>query len=170
MPGNFIVVMGVSGCGKSTLAKQLAETLSWQFIEADDFHSLDAKTQMAQGIGLSDAQRKPWLAAVGQHCHQQLVQDSNVVLACSALKRQYRALLSKVATDTRFIWIDVSRKTLALRLQQRSAHFARETLLDSQFAALEVPQNETNCIKVNGDLSSAELLHNTLEKLNNEKI
>jgi gluconate kinase len=34
----IVIVFGVSGAGKTTIGKLLAEELSWQFYEADDFH------------------------------------------------------------------------------------------------------------------------------------
>lgn len=162
--------MGVSGCGKSTLASELASSLSWQFVEADDFHSEAAKRQMARGIGLNDEQRMPWLESVKAHCQAQIVNGHNLVLACSALKRQYRSLLRQASADAWFVWIHVTQDKIAQRLKHRSHHFATESLLNSQFDALEAPQNETRCIKVDGELSSAELLQLTLERLTNEDI
>ena len=57
----LVIVMGVSGCGKSTVGKQLADDLDYEFIEADDFHSVAAKQHMANGIPLTDSMREPWL-------------------------------------------------------------------------------------------------------------
>ncbi|NJL10699.1 MAG: gluconokinase, partial [Calothrix sp. SM1_7_51] len=35
----IILIMGVSGSGKTTIGKMLAESLHWQFRDADAFHS-----------------------------------------------------------------------------------------------------------------------------------
>ncbi|MBD0342096.1 MAG: gluconokinase, partial [Microcoleus sp. Co-bin12] len=32
------IVMGVSGSGKTTVGKLLAQSLNWDFSDADDFH------------------------------------------------------------------------------------------------------------------------------------
>jgi len=62
-PTGFIV-MGVSGSGKSTVGKALAEKLSWDFFDADDFHPQVNIAKMATGIPLDDSDRTPWLAAL----------------------------------------------------------------------------------------------------------
>ncbi|MGH1397389.1 MAG: shikimate kinase, partial [Trichormus sp.] len=33
----IVLIMGVSGSGKTTIGKLLAESLGWQFQDADDF-------------------------------------------------------------------------------------------------------------------------------------
>ncbi len=77
-----IVVAGVCGCGKSSLAKLLAESLKFTFIEADDFHSVDAKTKMSQGLALTDLDREPWL----KRLNLELKAKKPAILACSGLK------------------------------------------------------------------------------------
>ena len=64
VPG-VIVVMGVSGSGKSTVAARLAEGLGWAFVDGDGFHSAPHRAKMAAGEPLDDADRAPWLAAIG---------------------------------------------------------------------------------------------------------
>jgi gluconokinase len=59
-------LVGVSGCGKSSMGKLLARDLGWaRFYEGDDFHSRANKEKMRSGIPLTDADRWPWLAAIG---------------------------------------------------------------------------------------------------------
>ncbi|MFM6455557.1 MAG: shikimate kinase, partial [Planktothrix sp.] len=45
-----ILVMGVSGSGKSTIGQLLAESLHWQFHDADDFHSAENIAKMSKNI------------------------------------------------------------------------------------------------------------------------
>ena len=130
-----IVVAGVSGCGKSTIGHALATDIGWPFIEADDFHSEDARAKMIAGKPLNDADRAPWLAVL----NEELLQRAPAVLACSALKRKYRDRLSE-GLRTRFVWIDLSRETAMQRVAGRSNHFMPASLVDSQFEAAEVPQ------------------------------
>ena len=60
------IVMGVSGSGKSTLGEALAQRLGLPFADADDFHPPANVAKMSEGIPLTDADREPWLAVVGQ--------------------------------------------------------------------------------------------------------
>src|SRR5215213_7085998 len=91
-PKGFLV-MGVAGSGKSTLGRALAQELSWDFFDADDFHSVENIAKMAAGIPLSDSDRTPWLVALNHKLLSTLAQDRHPVLACSALKESYRSHL-----------------------------------------------------------------------------
>jgi len=59
-----ILVMGVSGCGKSTVGLSIAQHLSFNFLEGDDFHPPANKDKMAAGLPLTDSDRLPWLQAI----------------------------------------------------------------------------------------------------------
>jgi gluconokinase len=59
------VVTGVAGSGKTTVGRQLAAALGWTFAEGDDFHPPANVKKMAGGTPLSDADRWPWLDAIG---------------------------------------------------------------------------------------------------------
>jgi carbohydrate kinase (thermoresistant glucokinase family) len=89
----IIAIMGVAGCGKSTIGKILAERLSLPFIEADDFHSKGNVEKMRSGIPLSDEDRYPWLQSLSHELHSH--EKTGAVLACSALKENYRQILQK---------------------------------------------------------------------------
>jgi gluconokinase len=90
----LILVMGVTGSGKTTVGKLLAQRLKYNFLDADDFHSAANREKMHQGIPLTDADRAPWLTAL----HDELVRANSAgrsaVLACSALKQEYRNTLA----------------------------------------------------------------------------
>ena len=58
--------MGVQGSGKSTIGALLAERLGVPFVDGDDLHSERNKQLMAAGHALTDAERMPWLHAVGE--------------------------------------------------------------------------------------------------------
>lgn len=161
----LIVVMGVTGCGKSTLGQNLAKKLNYEFIEGDDFHIDAAKLQMSQGVGLTDTQRIPWLERITEFCKNQLKQEKSLILACSALKQRYRSVLRQSNQNILFIWVDISSEQVTQRLSNRKGHFADEKLLISQFVDLEAPLSESDCIQVDGDQKSDQLLANTLEKM-----
>src|SRR5438034_7455793 len=56
--------MGPAGSGKTTVGILLAKQLSWEFADADDFHSPANKEKMSRGVGLSDEDRIPWLQTI----------------------------------------------------------------------------------------------------------
>ncbi|HCP64908.1 MAG TPA: carbohydrate kinase, partial [Hyphomonadaceae bacterium] len=59
-----LVIMGVSGAGKTTLGTALAARLDWRFLDADDFHSPEAKAKIASGVTLDETDRAAWLARI----------------------------------------------------------------------------------------------------------
>jgi gluconokinase len=126
--------MGVSGSGKSTVGAELAARLGVPFVDGDALHPVANVAKMAAGIPLDDADRWPWLDAVGTR-----LAESPVVVACSALRRSYRDRLRAAAPDVRFVLLDGSRELLAARTGARLDHFMPPALLDSQLATLERP-------------------------------
>jgi gluconokinase len=135
----IILVMGVSGSGKTTLGKLLADSLSWQFSDADAFHSPENVEKMRRGIPLSEADRTPWLQDLQTAIKQWLQEDKNVVLACSALKDSYRQYLVLDSDRIKLIYLKGSYELIQKRLQERRNHYMPEKLLDSQFNTLEEP-------------------------------
>ncbi|MEH2051889.1 gluconokinase [Nostoc sp.] len=143
----IIIVMGVSGSGKTTIGKLLADSLEWEFSDADAFHSLENVEKMRRGIPLSEADRMPWLQDLQTAIKHWLQENKNVVLACSALKDSYRQFLvldsdgSAIAKGERIklVYLKGSYELIQMRLQERSNHYMSEKLLDSQFYTLEEP-------------------------------
>lgn len=131
-----IVVMGVSGAGKSTVGRLLATRLGLPFADGDDFHPPSNVELMTAGQALSDADRTPWLHAIGRWISTQATVGGCVV-ACSALKRSYRDLLRRHCETVWFLHLAGSRQALAARTSERRNHFMPPSLLDSQLADLE---------------------------------
>jgi gluconokinase len=136
----IVVLMGVTGAGKTTIGVRLAQRLGWDFVDADSFHSPANVEKMKQGIALDDADRGPWLKSLHDAVEGWAAEHKNVVLACSALKSSYRDELC-VAGQTKFVYLKGSYDLIYQRLRQRHGHFASETILASQFAALEEPDD-----------------------------
>jgi gluconokinase len=133
----IVIVMGVSGCGKSTIGQPLAERLGCPFLDADEFHPPANVAKMAAGIPLTDADRWPWLALL----NGKLKEHKSAVLACSALKQSYRDVLAKGLTGCRFVHLRGSLELIRARLAERRHRYMPASLLESQFATLEPPQD-----------------------------
>ena len=144
----ILVVMGVSGSGKSTVAAPLARRLGWDFQEGDDLHPEANIAKMKAGIALTDADRAPWLAAIGAWINGEIAAGRSGVVTCSALKRAYRDGLRAGRRTVRIVYLRGSRALIAERVRQRTGHFMPASLLASQFAALETPQPSEEAIVV----------------------
>lgn len=131
--------MGASGAGKTTIGRALADALGWRFIEADDLHPPENVAKMRQGIGLTHADRRPWLRAVRSQIEAAVASGQSAVVACSALTEEYRAVLSAGLDDVQFVFLRADARLLAERLRSRQGHFAGPSLLSSQLATLEDP-------------------------------
>lgn len=136
----IVIVMGVVGSGKTTVGHLLAQQLGWEFADADDFHSEANKEKIRKGIGLTDADREPWLQSLRAAIVEWAAERRSVVLACSALKRSYRSEL-EVSPEVRFVYLKGTAALIASRLKARRGHFANEQILASQLSDLEEPEN-----------------------------
>lgn len=137
----IIVVMGAAGAGKTTVGIALAKSLGWRFRDADEFHSAANIEKMRRGIGLTDDDRGPWLAAIRHALEDALTHDQRVVLACSALKEEYRQSLipANDGASLRFVYLRADEQLLRERLESRHGHYAGPELLASQLQTLEEP-------------------------------
>lgn len=136
---SVIVVMGVSGSGKSTIAAMLAHRLHWVYEDADWFHPKSNVEKMHHGEPLTDEDRWPWLHSIAAWIDQTRNAGHHGIVACSALKRAYRDILIGARTDVRLVFLKGTRDLIARRIAARDDHFMPASLLDSQFAALELP-------------------------------
>jgi gluconokinase len=132
-----IVVMGVSGTGKTTVARLLAQRLGIPFAEADDFHPPANIAKMSAGVPLDDADRRPWLEAIGRRLREADAAGTGCVVACSALKRRYRDTLRAACPGVFFLHLTADHDLLAERIGHRAGHFMPQALLGSQLATLE---------------------------------
>jgi len=138
MQDDFIIIMGVSGCGKSTVGWMLAKQLDCPFIEGDDYHPAENVAKMASGQALTNRDREVWITAL---CHA--ANESQLsIIACSALNTTVRNWLgADLKKPARYVWLEGLETLLAKRLAGRSGHFFDPSLLASQFAALDPPQD-----------------------------
>jgi len=154
-----IVVMGVSGAGKSTLAQALAGRLGFAFLEGDALHPPGNVEKMSAGIALTDADRAPWLDAIGRRIADYAQAGDGVVAACSALRRAYRSRLAAASgMPLAFVLLDLPPQILAERLTHRPGHFMPASLLQSQLATLEPPGPEEDALVLSGTRPVDELV------------
>lgn len=160
---DFLVVMGIAGTGKTEIANRLAAALGCTWIEADRLHSAENVELMRQGIGLTDEQRWPWLDAV---CEAALAETERpVVIACSALRKRYRDFMRQRLGAVRFLFLDGSTELIEQRLQARKSHFATTSLLASQLATLEAPEDDEKPIRLDIALTPEEIVSNAVAAL-----
>jgi carbohydrate kinase (thermoresistant glucokinase family) len=144
----LLLVMGVSGSGKTTVAKALAGALGWDFEEGDDLHPASNIAKMRAGIPLTDADRQPWLEAIGGWIDAQAAKARAGIVTCSALRRAYRDQLRHGRPQARFVFLDGPRDLIEARIEHRHGHFMPAALLDSQIATLEAPGPDEPVIRV----------------------
>jgi len=153
----IIVIFGVSGAGKTTVGKMLAEQLGWRFLEADDFHSGANIEKMRSGHPLTDEDRWPWLERLRKQIEQFVSARENAVLACSALKRDYRDRL-RVSDEVKFVFLRGDYALVEKQLRSRHGHFMNTALLQSQFDDLEQPQADEAVIAIDLDRTVRQLV------------
>jgi gluconokinase len=148
-PVQAIIVMGVSGSGKSLLARALAEHYGVRYLDADDFHSPQARARMASGLPLTDEMRAPWVAALAAALRDHADRGEPVVLAFSGLRAAHRMQL-RTGSGLRllFLFLHGEPELIAQRLSARAGHFMPPSLLDSQFETLQMPEAEPDVLPV----------------------
>ena len=164
-----IVVMGVSGCGKSTMAERLASDLNAHFKDGDELHPPGNISKMASGNPLNDDDRQPWLEQVAVYAKEHAKLHGICVIACSALKQKYRQTLDQ-AGEVVYVYLHGDRDLIASRMHKRTGHFMPETLLDSQFAALEDPRSEPRVVTVGIDNDVGTISQLAIEALINASL
>jgi len=161
----LVVVMGVSGAGKSTIGAMLAERLGWPFVDGDDLHPLANRRKMAAGRPLDDGDRIPWLAAIARQLSLWREAGSAGVIACSALKRDYRERIADGNGDVLFIYLKAADELLTARVAARGGHFMPVSLLASQLAILEEPGPDEQAATVDAALPTARIIETIIASL-----
>lgn len=133
--------MGVSGAGKTLVGQMLARDLGWPFIDADDLHPQSNIAKMAAGTPLEPSDRVAWLDAIRAELLQVAHANGDAVLACSALRAEFREALRAGIRDVRFVHLVADRALIRARVASRTDHFMPVSLVDSQFETLEMPED-----------------------------
>ena len=157
--------MGVSGTGKSTIGKLLSDRTGWNFYDADDFHPLTNIVKMERGIPLTDSDRLPWLKKLEELITRSLQNERSGILACSALKSDYRQILRGDRSEVVFIYLRGDYSCIQSRIQQRTGHFMSSDLLRSQFDTLEEPED---AIIIDVSLAPEIIVEEIINKINSD--
>ncbi|GBQ29071.1 gluconokinase [Gluconacetobacter sacchari] len=165
IPPHVIVLMGVSGSGKTSVAEGLHNLLGWPYQEGDLLHPQANIDKMQAGIPLTDEDRQPWL----ERCHawiaQRLTTGGGGILTCSALKRSYRDILRQGSQKVVFVYLEVPKAILEVRLSRRQGHYMSPTLLPSQLATLEEPTPDEHALVVDCEGPPAEVIARVLSQI-----
>lgn len=150
--------MGVSGSGKTEIGQRLAAALGGEFYDADGYHPPANIAKMSAGHPLDDDDRWPWFRRLREEIIETCPPGVTRVLACSALKRRYRDFLRATRPGAvRVIFLDGDYETIYQRMATRQ-HFMRESMLRSQFAALEPPAPGEDAITLQVDQAPEAIL------------
>lgn len=163
---DYVLVMGVAGTGKSVIASRLAAALGGIFIEADVHHSRENVERMRRGIGLTDSDRWPWLAAVAEAALG--AKGQPVIIACSALKRSYRDFLRARIGAFPILYLTGTPELIGERLAHRPNHFASGSLLESQLHNLEPPAQDEDVVHVDIRLPPDDIVADALARLDGQ--
>lgn len=138
--------MGVQGAGKSTIGALLAARLDVPFVDGDRLHTRESVAAMAAGNALTDEQRMPWLREVGRV----LAEGGNdgIVVACSALKREYRDLIRGAVPELFVVDPEGPMELVAARIGERQHEYMPAALLQSQYDTLEPLESDERGIVV----------------------
>jgi carbohydrate kinase (thermoresistant glucokinase family) len=137
--GLIIYIMGVSGSGKTTIGKKLSDRTTIPFFDGDDFHLPENVEKMRRGEPLTDSDRAEWLATLNAIAREQAT-NKGAIIACSALKENYRNLLaSELNVPVFWVFLRGNFETIENRMRLRTDHFMPAALLASQFETLETP-------------------------------
>ena len=157
-----IILMGVSSSGKSTIGSALAKRLGWHFFDGDEFHSEGNVQKMAQGEPLTDEDREPWLSDLHDVISEQIALDKPAIIACSALKQDYRDQLLEGNENAQIVYLRGNFDMIYQRIKNRHKHYMKAEMLQSQFEDLEEP---TNALVVNIDQSVESIINQIIIEL-----
>ncbi|CCH41050.1 Thermosensitive gluconokinase [Wickerhamomyces ciferrii] len=101
---------------------------------------------MSNNIPLQDEDRWGWLEQISLQSAQAAseVESQVSVVSCSSLKKVYRDLIRSKSSDTKFIFIFLyaTKEELIRRTELRPSHYMKSSMVESQFAILELPKPE----------------------------
>jgi gluconokinase len=129
--------------------------------------------KMAAGIPLNDEDRWDWLILLRDQALKDLKKGAKgVVITCSALKKKYRDVIRTARlydeepdANVHFVYLRADKETLLARVRGRQGHYMKDSMVESQFAALEEPDEleikqlkDVEIVDVKGSISEVSQL------------
>lgn len=142
MSGAVFIIMGVASTGKSTVGLQFSQAIGAKFIDGDDLHPRINVLKMADGHALNDDDRAPWLERIRDAAFSIEKKNEIGVIVCSALKKAYRDTIRDGNDKVVFLHLHAEKDIIVKRMKDREGHFMPVSLLDSQYATLEMPTSD----------------------------
>ena len=140
-----VVVMGVSGAGKTTSGQGARRRLRRRRRSAHR----RGPGQMRSGDALTDDDRRAWLDRIGARLCRRARCRATDHCSLLRLKTVCRDRLRPPAGPAlTFVYLAADPESMRRRVGARKDHYMPTSLVDSQFAALEPPQNEPGVIEV----------------------
>lgn len=133
----IVVVMGGSESEKSSVGAELAQLLSADFMEGDDFQPGTNIVKMRSGIPLSDEDRWPWLKKLAAATEAWVANGRDIVVSCQALKKSYRELLKGNNDNFHLVYLKGAGDMIYKRIEKDSNNSAPTGLIEGHFAELE---------------------------------
>lgn len=165
----LVLIMGISGSGKSTVANTVAEKSQCIYLDADDFHSPQAKEMMAEGIPITDKMRELWIEKM-LNALNNLNSEQSVILAYSGLKQYQRELFNQAAKTVKQVFLQGDQAILIERLNSRKQHFFNAELLNDQLNNFELPtahsSNNANQLMINIEDELPQQIQQIIEFIN----
>lgn len=160
-----VLVWGPSGCGKTEVGRRLAQLMDVAFVDADSLHSPANLVKMARGNALDDADRAPWLGRVVAQLTDWRATGLRGVIACSALKLDYRDMLRAADPALAAVYLRITPAIARERVKSRNGHFMPVALIQSQFETLQPPTLDEPCLIIDstgGVEEDARLIHEAI--------
>jgi gluconokinase len=176
LPCTELVIAGPSNTGKTRFGAYAAGMLRYNFVEGDLFHHQRVmELARTHAVPMTDEYRETqWFQAITGALLFAALQHMEIVLTCSALKRQFRRMLTELGSEVGMgelwiVWLDVPANILkerAARRQKATNHPFGPEMIDSQLADAETPQSdEEHVVVVDGTLDAPELLREILRRV-----
>jgi len=109
--------------------------------------------------------RLPWLQTLHQLICEWIESNTNVILACSALRFEYRHWLQlddEINTEIKWVYLEGSFALIQQRIRERQGHFMQDNLLQNQFDLLEIPEDAVHVDISATSMAIVEQIRNSL--------
>lgn len=134
---HIVILVGVCGTGKKAVGEKVAHRLVVPFFDVD---KLNIPENLPEGTLLQDVNMKKWLGSVEELISIQSTQKG-CVISCSILKKEDRLrLAANIEHPLDWVFMNDSYENVVQRVEKGGAKDRPDSLLKSDFEALEIPK------------------------------